>query len=168
MADVVFIDVENSLNKPLIGNAVLRDLRSRTWVVTPQVTYNIVQSDRWDLNLLAGARYLYLKTDLLRNNVLGNPVLKTDSGSVWDGIVGTRGKMKFDQNWYLPFHFDVGAGDTELTWQAFGGVGYNFGTWDLVAGYRYLEWNFDDDDTGGGTFNDLNLSGPMFGAKFRF
>ena len=168
MTDALFMDVEYNPNKPLFGNAVLRDLRVRSWVVTPQVTYRVVQSDRWDLDLLAGARYLYLKTDLLRNNALGNPVLKTDSGSVWDGIVGTRGKMKFDQNWYLPFHIDVGAGDTKLTWQGFAGVGYNFGTWDLVAGYRYLEWDFNDDDTGGGTFNDLNMSGPMLGAKFMF
>jgi len=168
MTDVIYLDVEFSPNKPLILGLVLRDLRVRAWVVTPKVTYTVLQSDRWYLDLLAGARYLYLKTDLLRNNLLGVPVLKTDSGHVWDGIVGTRGKMKFDQNWYLPFHFDVGAGDTELTWQAFAGVGYNFGTWDLVAGYRYLEWDFDDDDTGGGTLNELNMSGPMFGANFLF
>ena len=167
----LYMDVEVNPNTPFgpgVLNGVFRDLRSRSWVVTPQVTYRVVQSDRWDLDLLAGARYLYLKSDLLRNNLLGVPVLKTDSAIFWDGIVGTSGKMKFDQNWFLPFHFDVGAGDTELTWQAFAGLGYNFGTWDLVAGYRYLEWDFDDDDTAGGTFKDLNMSGPVFGAKFMF
>ena len=55
-----------------------------------------------------------------------------------------------------------------MTWQAFGGVGYRFGSWDLVAGYRYLAWEFDDDDKGGGTFNDLDISGPMVGVKFVF
>ena len=35
---------------------------------------------------------------------------------------------------------------------------------DAGVGYRHLEWDFDNDDT----FNDLNISGPYAGAKFRF
>ncbi len=38
--------------------------------------------------------------------------------------------MNLNQNWYLPFHFDVGTGDTNLTWQAFAGVGYKIGSFD--------------------------------------
>jgi hypothetical protein len=34
----------------------------------------------------------------------------------------------------------------------------------VVMGYRYLEWNFDDDEA----LEDLNLGGPFVGAKFIF
>ena len=83
-----------------------------------------------------------------------------------DGIVGVSGKVNLKYNLYLPFHFDVGTGDTNLTWQAYGGVGYKFKTFDLIAGYRYLTWDFDDE--GGGMFNELTVSGPLFGVTFQF
>ena len=40
--------------------------------------------------------------------------------------------------------------------------------WEVDLGYRYLKWDFDDNDKGGGTFNDLDISGPMLGAKYMF
>ncbi len=33
-------------------------------------------------------------------------------------------------------------------------------------GYRYLTWEFDDNDTGGDTFNDLTIKGPMIGGNY--
>ena len=88
----------------------------------------------------------------------------TDSGDVWDAIVGVRGHVPLTDKWYLPYYFDIGTGDTQLTWQAFGGVGYRFKHFDLVGGYRYMDWNFKDADV----FGDMNLSGPFVGAKFMF
>ena len=41
----------------------------------------------------------------------------SDSGDVWDGIVGLRGNVKLDKYWYLPYYFDVGTGASDLTWQ---------------------------------------------------
>ena len=164
MTDFIYLAISEGTNIPLTPSLTLSEVGTKSWVITPQVTYQVVQSDRWDVNLLAGARYLYLKAELQ----FSPPAKVSDSGSVWDGIVGTRGKMNLNQNWYLPFHFDVGGGDTDLTWQAFGGVGYNFGSFDLVAGYRHLEWDFDKNDKGGGTFNNFNISGPLIGAKFFF
>ncbi len=40
--------------------------------------------------------------------------------------------------------------------------------WEVGLGYRYLAWEFDDNDKGGGTFNDLHISGPVFGATYMF
>ncbi|MEZ5592554.1 MAG: hypothetical protein R3F53_18370 [Gammaproteobacteria bacterium] len=59
---------------------------------------------------------------------------------------------------------DVGTGQSDLTWQAFAGVGYRFGKLDALMGYRYIDWDFDDNDV----FDDLNLSGVFIGAKFWF
>lgn len=162
--DVIYMDIEDDSRVPLGPTLDLTNVEMKSWIVTPIVTFNVVQSDQWSLNLLAGARYLWLEVDL-DTNLLPIP---SASGDAWNGIVGVKGQMNLNQNWYLPFHFDVGTGDTDLTWQAFAGVGYKFSRFDMVAGYRYLDWDFDDNDKGGGTFNDLNISGPIVGAKFVF
>ncbi len=135
----------------------------RSWIVTPYAAYNIVESDQWNLNLLAGARYIYMKPELTFSPSLPDPVSISDSN--WDGIIGMKGNYKLNEKWFMPFHFDVGSGDSEMTWQAFAGVGYKYKNFDLIAGYRYLEWEFDDAFVG---FTDFDLSGPMIGAKFRF
>ena len=61
-------------------------------------------------------------------------------------------------------HLDIGTGDTDLTWQALAGIGYRFDRFDMVAGYRYLKWEFDDNSA----LDNLDISGPMVGGKFRF
>ena len=55
--------------------------------------------------------------------------------------------------------------ESDLTWQAMAGVGYNASdSWDIVATYRYLAWEFDSS----AAVSDLDFSGPMLGAIFRF
>ena len=164
LAEVIYLDLGDDDDAALGPVLTLSDVEIKSWIVTPIVTYKVMKSDQLDLDLLAGARYLYMKVGLEID-----PLPKEwSSGAGWDGIVGVRGKVDLKENWYLPFHFDVGTGDTDLTWQAFGGVGYKFSKLDLIAGYRHLNYDFDDDDKGGGTFNDLNISGPILGAKFTF
>lgn len=137
----------------------------RSWIVTPYASYNIVESDQWNLDLLAGARYLYMKPELTFSPAVPGPGTVGLSDSNWDGIIGMKGNYKLNEKWFMPFQFDVGSGDSDMTWQAFAGVGYKYENFDVVAGYRYLEWEFDDVFVG---FTDFDLSGPMIGAKFRF
>jgi len=87
------------------------------------------------------------------------------SDSNWNGIVGMKGDYTLNEKWYMPFTFDVGSGDSDLTWQAFAGVGYKYENFDFLADYRYLKWEFEDESVG---FNDLDLSRTIIGAKFRF
>ena len=46
--------------------------------------------------------------------------------SNWDAIVGVKGRAMFgdDGRWFVPYHFDIGAGESRLTWQAAVGLGY--------------------------------------------
>lgn len=177
LVDVIYMDLEDSSNYTLtrgpfgLRSLSITNLEMTAWVVTPAAAYNVLDSDLIEINLLAGARYLYLKTDvdLVRQGPLVTSRFSpSGSGHVWDGIVGARGNVKLNGKWSLPFHFDVGSGDTDLTWQAFGGVGYKFNKVDLIAGYRHLEWDFDNNDTGGKLFNDLYISGPVLGLRYFF
>lgn len=35
--------------------------------------------------------------------------------------------------WFVPYHFDIGVGESTLTWQAAVGLGYAFRWGDVVA-----------------------------------
>ena len=139
----------------------------QAWVINLAGGYTVVDRDKIKLDLIGGARYLYLEPglDASANNVSRS---FSDSGDVLDGIVGLRGRTPLSEKWYLSYYADIGTGDTDSTWQAVGGLNYSFQRVDAFAGYRYLKWNFDSNDTGGKLFNDLDLSGPLVGARIRF
>jgi len=156
LTDVIYLNVEDSGD---IAPGVDASVELTNWVVTPFVAYNVLDTQKGSLSILGGARYLYLKTELSIGPFSGD-----DSGSTWDGIVGTRGDLNLSQNWYLFGYLDIGAGDSDLTWQGIGGLGYRFKWFDLVAAYRYLSWDFDDD----ALIGDLEIHGPALGIKMPF
>lgn len=136
----------------------------KTAILTPVATYRIVDDGQFNLDLLGGVRYLYMDVNL-KFNVL--PDLG-DDGSAINGVVGFKGNAQLSKNWYVPFYYDVGKGDSELTYQAFAGVSYRLSSFDLSAGYRYMKFKFDDDDEFGDVLNHLIVKGPMIGATFWF
>ena len=89
----------------------------------------------------------------------------SDSGDVWDGIVGIRGNVSLDKNWYVPYYADMGTGESAFTWQVMAGFGYRISkVVDVVAAYRYLFWKFEDNKV----LDKLYISGPLVGLRFRF
>ena len=116
---------------------------------------------------MGGARYLWLDTEIKveTSGPLGDRQARvSDSGSVWDAVVGVNGQIELAPNWYLPCYLDVGAGQAYRTGQAGAGVGYRFEKLDALLGYRYMDWDFDDNEV----FDDLNLSGAFVGTRFGF
>jgi hypothetical protein len=156
LVDVIYLDVEDDKTVDP-GIKISGELTG--WIVTPVVGYNLVDTEKIRLDIVGGARYLYLDTKL----GVG-PLSDDESGSFWDGIVGVRGNVNLTEKWYLPYYADIGTGNTDLTWQASAGVGYRFSKVDVILAYRYLDWDFDDNEA----LDDLNLSGPYLGAKFIF
>ncbi len=174
LADVIYLDVDASSNNAVTvpsgpGGAikVSSDVELKGWIVTPAAGYSVVETDKARLDIVAGARYLWLDADVKLDIATaslstGNRI--SDSGSVWDAIVGVKGEFNLAPKWYLSYLLDVGTGDTDLTWQALAGVGYRFKKVGAILAYRYMDWDFDDNKV----FDDLNLSGPFAGVKFRF
>jgi hypothetical protein len=156
--DLIYLDAEDS---DAIAPGLNASLELTNWVITPLVGYNLVDTEGIRLDILGGARYLYIKTDL---GVEPLGLRAEDSGSNWDAIIGSRGVVDLAEKWYLFGYLDIGTGESDLTWQAFGGVGYRFKYFDLVAAYRYLRWDFDDNQA----LDDLYLHGPVFGIRFAF
>jgi len=151
------------------------DIKATIWTVAGG--YNLVQAPKVSLDLIAGARYLYLKatTDWQLTATVTDPVgggvfpasgSVSDSGDIWDGIVGVKGRVKLgDGSWFVPYYLDAGAGGSQFTWQAQTGIGYAFRWGDLVLGYRYLAWKQDDNNK---VIQDLKLYGFGLAGIFRF
>lgn len=152
---------------PIEGNADA-NLDMQTLVLHFAGTYNLMASNGSRLDVLGGVRYLDLDMGLRLDidtpgGVVGREV--SQSGDVWDAIVGVKGNFTFAKRWYIPYYADIGIGDSDFTWQAIGGISFRAASWvDVALVYRYLEWDFES----GSLVDDLNFSGPTLGAIFRF
>lgn len=137
--------------------------------------YSVVQDPAFTLDLIGGFRYLGVKvrTDVRLSAAVTGPA-GTQSfareGSIeeevdiWDAIIGAKGRFKFgDGKWFVPYYIDLGAGDSDLTWQGLIGVGYAFSWGELALSYRHLEYK-----EGGRLIEKLSFSGPAVGLNFRF
>jgi len=175
--DLIYLDLSNSKSTDItIGPdageslSVTAGLGLESWVVTGVAGYDLVQTKKSRMAVIGGVRYLDLSADLDLSisieDMPENPPPASLSGSddFWDGIVGIRGAFMLNENWYIPYYGDIGAGDSNLTWQLFAGIGYMFHWGDIRLGYRYLEYDQDDDKF----LQDLKLYGPVLGLGFRF
>ena len=167
LADVLYLSIhqETSSTANLIGIPAKLDVdvKLRGFVSTFGVAYRVIDVGGTSLDLLAGGRYFDLDVDF-EAEFAAQKIEYSDSGHALDGIIGGQVLKSLGDRWYVSFYGDIGTGDSEVTWQAWPGVGYRFGNVDAVAGYRHLAWETDDGDT----FEDLSFSGPMLGVKFRF
>lgn len=171
LADFIYLNVgmQENTTANLVGQpvnaSVAVDLRGV--VINFIGGYTAVQTDKLNFDVVFGARYLDLNTDL--DFAIGNQSTSfSGSGELWDGIVGVKGNVDVSEKWYFRYYLDAGTGDTIFTWQALAGLGYSLPRLDIVFGYRYLDWKFEADDPGGKVFDDLNFKGPYSGVKFVF
>jgi len=176
LTDVIYLDLGDDTSRvvtvgpsPGIPVNASMDLDLKTWVLQGGIGYEVVQADRGELSVVGGVRYTGVDVDL-QVGLQGPlpfprpPAEASDTVDLLDGIVGVKGLIKLNENWYLPYYADIGTGDSDLTWQLFAGIGYQFGWGDVRLGYRYLKYELDD----GKLLEDLELNGPLLGVGFRF
>ena len=174
--DVIYLNVKGDTTRDLgmYGGLDLTagaSLQLKSWIVSPTVSYNLSNNPyKGRFELLAGVRYLDLSADLETRLSGGGQSVplrsESQSGSNWDFVAGFRARANLGANWYLPFYFDAGTGDSKFTWQGMAGIGYQFNKVNLVATYRYLKYEFDNnpDDL----LEQMVIKGPLLGANFRF
>ena len=171
-ADVIYMDVSADKSGtispferlPSITFPASANVEMTGWVVNLNGARNVYDGEHASVDLLIGARYLYLDNKLTANvaNLPSSTVDATDS--TLDAVAGVKGNIKLSKSWFLPYHLDIGTGQSDFTWQGFGGVGYSFKPVDVVLGYRYIYWDFDSSSD----FDNLSFSGPLLGAAFKF
>ncbi len=183
--DVLYLDVSGSKSNtrdfnigrqgiPASTTADLNlDLKGFVWTIAGE--YRLISDPKaWTVDVLAGARMLGVKPtldwsiqgDLGPIPVAGRSGSKQIDDTLWDGIVGLKGRFNLsdDRRWNLPFYLDVGTGQTQLTWQAAAGVSYSYQWGDVIGMWRYLAW----DNKSGKQIEALNFNGPMIGVTFRW
>jgi hypothetical protein len=182
--DYIYLDFgdENSRVKSfggtIIDDTVAIDLGTKSslsgslWTLVGG--YAVVQDPGATLDVIGGFRYLGIeaKTDWnLSATISSSGETLAASGSIsedgdlWDGIIGVRGHVKLGgSNWVIPYYADIGAGDSDLTWQAMAGITYNWNWGGVSLVYRHLSYDMDSDKL----LQDVEFSGPALGATFRF
>ncbi|MGB5831334.1 MAG: hypothetical protein WBG92_05015 [Thiohalocapsa sp.] len=141
------------------------DLSTTVWTLAGG--YRVAKSSAANLDLFAGFRYLVMDSSLALTVQDGNGrLVRSKSASMneqaWDGIVGARGRLSLNDRWFMPYYADIGAGDSNWTWQAMLGLGYKFSWGDTILAVRSLSYSFDDNDV------DLRMTGPALGVAFKW
>jgi hypothetical protein len=183
-ADVVYADIGTTRSKTraltIAGDRIPADASAKVefdlkgWCWTLVGTYAVAERPHATLQALGGVRMLDLSEDLtwrVSGNVGSIPIEAREgrTGSSlenWDLVVGARGRVTFgnEDRWFVPYYVDLGAGDSDFTWQALGGLGYTFGWGDVVAAYRHVDY----DMKSGGDIESVSFSGPAVGVAFRW
>lgn len=164
IADFVYLDAGDSANIPTGAGPASVDLNVSSYLVNGGIGYDFVQSDNAVVGLVGGVRYLSLDVDY-DASVKGMQLFSSsEAESITDAFVGLRGQVKFNDNWFMPYYADIGAGGSDLSYQLFTAIGYRFGWGDIRLGYRYLNFEMDEDKL----MDNLELSGPVLGVGFRF
>jgi hypothetical protein len=157
-----------------VGATANVDLDLESWVWTLTGYYRALEQPGRTLDVVAGARYLDVEQTVnwTVTGSVGSIAVPDRTGTAkvsvdhWDAIIGVRGRFAFgtDNSWFIPYYLDIGAGDSDFTWQGIAGLGYSFRWGEVVAAWRYLDYDLPSDTP----IDDMNLSGPMIGFTFRW
>jgi len=86
----------------------------------------------------------------------------TDSWT--DLFAGVMWRPKLGERWTFSGRFDIGAGGSDLVWNAHAIIDYRLAKWAaILGGYRHLDYDYKSD---AGIKYDMSMSGPV--AAFRF
>ena len=180
LADIIYLDFSNDDRKAHLpgvlpgggGWTVGADTDLQALVLEFAGAYSVFRNEYLNFDLLAGVRYAEIEGRVSLDIIGPLPAWVSSrtfskTKSFIDPIVGFKGKFELGKKWYLPYYFDIGGFgvDSDLTLQAFAGIGYRFCDWfSMMLGYRYLYYDFGNSKL----VKDLNLYGATLGFNFTF
>lgn len=129
------------------------------------VGYRVQDWSNSTLTAYGGLRFYDLEAIIaLQGGILPRPLEARTTKRWTDAVIGGRWNTVFNDKWRGFVLADIGVGESDSSWQVFGGVSYRFSWASLQMGYRYmsLDYNTVDYEV------DLSLSGPALGLAFRF
>ncbi len=165
LADMIYLGMSDSQEVSLLFDRVTvgSEQELDAWMLGFYGGYNIVETDKTVLDIIAGMRYSSLGLDVTLS-VNNRSVSISPSIEYYDAVIGVKGEVNLSENWYVPYLFDIGAGDSDLTWQGQASIGYRFDWGDILATYRYVHYEKDDAKL----IKDFDLYGPKVGLVFHF
>jgi len=133
---------------------------------TSYLGYRIIRTERFFMDLQAGFRMASMGLELeLTPGLL--PGRSRYFSRTWvDPVIGLRTRTYLTDWLFIVARGDIGGfgANSELTWQALGGVGFQVSRWfGVFAGYRSLGYNYDQ-----GFEYNVNTHGPLLGFEVSF
>ena len=162
--DIIYLKLEDDDIDAPYAPAIDLGVTLEAWIIQPTAAYTVYEKPEYNIELLGGARYLWLDVDLDISVAGGPSGSGSDDGSNWNGIVGFQGNIDLSDKWDAVLYLDYGTGDSDYTYQALAALNYQFDSVDGVFGYRHLRFEFEDD----APLENLRVSGPYAGVKFNF
>jgi hypothetical protein len=139
--------------------------RAGQFIMTPKVGYRVVNTDRFQVDALAGLRYWHLGESLHFNPPLLNGLSTSQNWA--DAIGGGRIELIMSPKASIVIMGDAGGGGANLDYQVAGVASFKVKkNISLQAGWRYLDVHFQN-----GNHNflyDMAESGAVVGATFYF
>jgi opacity protein-like surface antigen len=169
VTDLVFADLGSEEETPFGVAFRSAEVDTRLTLFSAYAAYSVVDDPGLRVDLGAGFRYADAKVDVqLQGNAA--PTTSLSYSDSWvDPLIGARARFDLSETWFGNVSADIGGfgleNASDLTWQAYAGVGYRFNeTWAMQAGYRHISIDraFDGADV------TLDVSGPIVGIQASF
>lgn len=166
--DLIYLKLsegKNAVVGPGLGPGIpaVADAQVKGTILTAGVGYDMAVTEGARLAPFAGVRMFRLDSEV--NIGIGPASTRVSAeDTYWDGIVGFSGHTPLSPDWGLTYYVDVGAGQSDLTWQAAATFDRHFEKWTLSFGYRHMAWEL----PGASPIADISFSGPIIGARFQF
>jgi len=152
LGDFIYMGLEVDGETPMGADA---DMELDTTILQLAGLYRLAPDSPFELGL--GLRYSDLQFELDAG------AFSPDSDNqIFDGFAAGRASWPFAERFRFSLYGDVGAGDSDLTWQTAAIVGMQFDNWGIGFGYRALDYDFED----GSDEFDMRLEGLLFGLEF--
>jgi hypothetical protein len=156
LADVFYLNVADSqdIDTP-IGRTV--DVEFESLILEGGAGYEF--ADTWWV--IAGVRYFKLDS-AITFEILPSIEPSESWGDLYAGVMW---RPRLGNRWHFSGRFDVGAGGSDLVWNASAIIDYRLGKWAaILAGYRHLDIDYKNNDTG--IAYDMSMSGPLVALRF--
>jgi hypothetical protein len=167
-----------------LGTSLSLDIEMAT--IEVGAAYEVARSGLLSFDVLAGARYWHQEADLsfeiagavdIGALQIAGAKAFARSGSVdWlDPVIGARVRYAVAPGHELFLRGDIGGfgAGSDFSWQAFGGYGFDFGTYNGITfsgivGYRALSVDYAQGEGRRLYEFDMLQHGPLFGISARF
>jgi opacity protein-like surface antigen len=164
--DVIYAKTSQDIG----GGGILFDsfrYQQKQWLITPVVAYRVIETNRYHMDVFAGARITAMEVELTGRFAGGGQTSAGRDTSWVDPIIGIRGQAEMGDKFFFRYYGDIGGfgAGSDLTWQAFMGFGYHCSkNVNVAVGYRGLGIDY-----GQGSFSlDVVTHGPVIGLEWRF
>ena len=167
IADLFYANLSQSRSTPLGVLFSQVEIETEAKLLSGYAGYRVLEGGQVAVDLMAG-----LRVNSVDLNVSLSPGLlagqRFGMSETWvDPLIGGRVRLDITDRWFATALADVGGFrvGSDLTWQIFGSLGYQFNErWSVQGGWRH----FVIDKEIGGRDVDTDFNGPLLGFTVRF